>query len=267
MTKYYITRIICNHADSCCYYYDGVPRNVTELSCNPKGRIVVWECPVYRPSRQSSNLTVSWYKGPTNISTREQGELISQIDGKYEFFISERSTAINDSNSIVNGLFLDIFSLRIYNFNSSIDGNYYWCQMMMDGCYLQPSAMGLINSNTSNEYYCDKYIYLDLGQYDIQPVCAGVTSCMRTEVPSKSTASEVTTSTSAEIELSNQTSESTTTPSTFTLLLSVTLIQHIVIGALLLIVVLLLCVIMACSVNTARMKRKYNKSKQKGIYC
>ena len=219
---------------------------------------------MYRPSHQSSDLTVSWYKGPTNISTREQGELISQREGKYELFISERETAINDSQSVVDGLFLYVFSLRIYNFNSSIDDGYYWCQIMIDDCYLQPSTMGLINSS-SIKYHCSNGIYFDLSQYEKSPVCAEVTSCMRTEAPS--TASEDATSTPTGLELFNQTSELTTATSTFTLLLSMTLIQYIVIGALLLTVVLLLCVIMACSVNTARIKRKYNKSKQKGIYC
>jgi hypothetical protein len=132
--------------DRCCYYYSIVPINVTTISCNPQGMSIDWLCQILAPPNDYTNLSVQWYKaapGTADNNITAEGELLSELSGKYSFTITGQLLA--DNQSALNGLFSGEFGLTIHNFNSSTDDGYYWCQIVANGsCPLEPSPIGYL---------------------------------------------------------------------------------------------------------------------------
>ena len=160
----------------CCYYYHGVPNNVTMMSCNPEGSTIRWNCQVYSPHDPNTDLSVKWYRSTTEEIAREWGEMISEMSGKYTFSTSRASLAVNDSQSLVDGLFLDVFILTIDNFNSTVDDGYYWCQMVINDSCLEPSDIGHIALNPSVMNSCS-FSQFDFIEFEMPQVCAEKSPC------------------------------------------------------------------------------------------
>ena len=119
------------------------------MPCNPQGSTITWECQVYSPHDEYTNLSVMWYKSATGVSTREEGNLIQESKGgRHTFLALQASSAVNDSLSVVHGLFLDVFRLTVNTFDTSIDDGYYWCQIVVNDTCLQPSNIGRIASHS-----------------------------------------------------------------------------------------------------------------------
>ena len=114
------------------------------------------------------------------VSVREEGELITERKGgRYTFSVTRATSPVNDSQMIVNGLFLDLFQLTIHNYNSSIDGGYYWCQMVInDTICLQPSDIGRIPPSSDPTRSCsfNSFAFVD---FEMPRVCAIRSSCTR----------------------------------------------------------------------------------------
>ena len=223
------------------------------MPCNPDGNTVTWECQVYSPRNPGSSLSVKWYRSASVVSVREEGELIEEQEGgRYTFTVTRATSPLNDSQMIVNGLFLDHFQLTIHNYESSIDGGYYWCQMVVnDTICLQPSDIGCIppNSVPVPTRSC-LFSSFDFIQFEIPQVCARRSSCTR-EVTDSETGPPIT---------SNQgQTASSTFGTTFAASNSIesesgtmAVTFYAVIGVLVFIVAILLLVILAFVVLTLR---------------
>ena len=241
----------------CCYYYHGVPNNVTMMSCNPEGSTIRWNCQVYSPHDPSTDLSVKWYRSTTEEIARERGEMISEMSGKYTFSTSRASLAVNDSQSLVDGLFLNVFVLTVDNFNSTVDDGYYWCQMVINDSCLEPSDFGHIALNPSVIKNCN-FNSFDFIKFKMPQVCA-------TESPSiaEVTATDKCTPTTG---LKTTSPTDTTTSPSDAKTMSQTIILYAVIGVLAFIVVLLLLVIMVFTVYTVRNHMVYHKGNYKTGY-
>ena len=101
-------------------------------------------CQVYVPRHPQSIISVEWFKSPINIMSRGQGERILSQSDIYAMSYIAGNTAVSDSDSIVNGLYLDNFRFIINNFNSTIDDGSYWCQLSVNNTQLRPSNIGSI---------------------------------------------------------------------------------------------------------------------------
>ena len=222
------------------------------MPCNPDGRAITWECQVYSPHDPDTSLSVKWYRSASEVSIREEGELITERKGgRYTFSVTHATSPLNNSQMIVNGLFLDHFQLTIHSYDSSIDGGYYWCQMVVNiTTCLQPSDTGRIPQSSRN---CS-FSSFDFIEFEMPQVCARRSSCTRevmtTEAePSVSSTIERTTSSSlgTTFAANNNASESETMAVTF----------YAIIGVLAFIFVILLLVIVALVVHTVRNHRVY----------
>ena len=241
--------MIISYADQCCYYYHGVPKNVTSMPCNPDGSTITWECQVYSPHDPGTSLSVKWYRSASEMSIREEGELITERKGgRYTFSVTRATSPLDDSQMIVNGLFLDHFQLTIHSYNSSIDGGYYWCQMAVnDTTCIQPSDTGRIPPSSRN---CS-FSSFDFIEFEMPQVCARRSSCTRkvtvmtteAEPPITSTQGQTTSSSlSTTFAANNNISESGTMAVAF----------YAVIRVLAFITVILLLVIVALVVHTVQ---------------
>ena len=245
---------MCMHVDRCCYYYHGVPKNVT---CNLDGREITWWCQVYTPHEHNSNLSVKWYKRTPDILDCQESELTSAMSDRYTFSKTSSLTAFNNSENIINGLFLTVFRITINNFNSSSDNGYYWCQMVVNDSCLEPSRIGSINSVAFPAQNCSKSLtQFDFTHYEMPPVCAHKIQCIVKRLDTAGTAA-----TTGNEQLLNSTSTGISDSTTMTINLIV--ILYVVTGTLTLIIALLLLVIMVFTVYTVR-NCKANKDKQGG---
>ena len=256
---------IISYTDQCCYYYHGVPANVTSMPCNPDGSTIIWECQVYSPHDLDTSLSVEWYRSTSEVPIREEGELITEMKGgRYTSSVTRATSPLNDSQSVVNGLFLDVFQLTIHSFDNSIDGGYYWCQMVVnDTTCLQPSDIGYITPSSVLTRNCS-FTLLDFVAFEMPQVCARISSCTRetttTEagpITSTQTQGQTTTSTLGTTSAASNTSESG---------IMTVVILYAVIGIMAFIIVLLLSVIVAFSVYTIRNHRIFEiKQKRKSL--
>ena len=99
------------------------------------------------------------------------GELLSELSGKYSFTIDRQVLAVNN-HSELNGLFWDRFVLTIHNFNSSTDDGYYWCQIVANGtCPLEPSPTGYLALDQFPVEKCP-YNLFDFTDPVVPPICA-----------------------------------------------------------------------------------------------
>ena len=122
--------------DDCCYVYGSVPRN--ETNCVHKGRQLTHSCTIYNPRDEFTNLTVRWLRNADMTSmTPEPIEAVPFIQNVYEF--RRYNITINQNRNCTHGaLYEDKFLLYIYNFTSDENG-YYWCQIVVNGSFLEPS--------------------------------------------------------------------------------------------------------------------------------
>ena len=166
----YMVTIFIFVIDSC-YYYSIVPKNVTIVSWNPQGMSINWLCQIYIPHSDNTNLSVQWYMAA--IGDIAEGELFSELSSKYSFTVSQQSPVFDDSQSALNGLFLDDFALTLHNFNSSTDDGYYWCQIVANGsCPLEPSSTGYVALDQFPVETECAYSLLDFIEHDMPPTCA-----------------------------------------------------------------------------------------------
>ena len=176
--------------DRCCYFYHGVPQNVSGVSCNPQGRIIELRCQVYIPRHPQTTISVEWFKGPIDIVSRGQGERIVTLSDKYLILDTPSTTAVNDSGSIVDGLYLDNFRFVISNFNSTIDDGSYWCQLSVNNTRLRPSNIGSIAfSSLPVDLKCPLNSN-DFVHIETPPVCAEETVYPTAEILTTTTAEQ-----------------------------------------------------------------------------
>ena len=221
--------------DRCCYYYSIVPKNVTTVSCNPQGMDINWLCQIYSPHSDNTNLSVQWYKAALGTVDTVEGELLSELSGKYSFTTSRRSLTVNQST--LNGLFSDEFLFTIHNFNSSNDDGYYWCQIVANGsCPLEPSSTGYV---ALDQFPVEKCVYslLDFIDPTTPQICAEGTLCRAEQ--QTTIANEEVVNSHTTVKVSNS-------------IISMTVILYGVIGGLFCIIIFLLLIIIACSVCNIR---------------
>ncbi len=255
--------VIISCIDRCCYYYHGVPANVTAMPCNPDDSAITWECQVYGPRDPATNLSVKWYRSMSNVSARQEGELIlERKGGRYTFSVTRATSPLNNSQMIVNGLFLDHFQLTIHNYESSIDGGYYWCQMVVnDTICLQPSDIGRIPPSSVPTRNCTFSLF-DFIEFEMPQVCARRSSCTREVMttdsetaPTTSTQGQTTSSALATTFAASNNIESGSG--------TMAVIFYAVIGILAVVIVILLLVIVAFVVHTVRNHRVYEVKQQR----
>ena len=214
------------------------------ISCNPQGMRINWLCQIHAPPNDT-NVSVQWYKagpGTAESDIMAEGELVSELSGKYSFTINRQVLADNNQSEL-NGLFWDQFMLTIHNFNSSTDDGYYWCQIVANRtCPLEPSPTGYLALDQFPVEKCS-YSLFDFIDRVMPPICAEGTLCH---------AEEQTTLASDERVNNHTSSESI-------LIISMTVILYGIIGGLFLIIIFLLLIIMACTVCNIR-NRKMNKA-------
>ena len=241
MEKFFIT-------DRCCYYYSIVPKNVTTISCNPQGMNISWLCYINTPSNDM-NVSVQWYKarpGTAESDIMVEGELLSELSGKYSFTVTRQLLAVNNQSEL-NGLFWDEFVLTINNFNSNTDDGYYWCQIVANGtCPLEPSPTGYLALDQFPVEKCP-YVYHPFDFIDpvVSPICAEGTLCH----------AEKQTTLASDERINDHTSSESI------LITSMTVILYGIIGGLFLIIIFLLLIIVACTICNVR-SRKMNKAIQ-----
>jgi hypothetical protein len=199
----------------------------------------------------------------SNVSVREEGELIlERKGGRYTFSVTRATSPLNDSQMIVNGLFLDHFQLTIHDYESSIDGGYYWCQIVVnDTTCLQPSDIGRIPQSSVPTRNCT-FNSFDFIEFEMPQVCARRSSCTRevmtidstTGPPTTSSQGQTTSSTLATTFAASNNIESGSGTMAVTF--------YAVIGILAVVVVILLLIIVAFIVHTVRNHRVYEVKQQ-----
>ena len=118
--------------------YGSIPRN--DSNCVPENGQVFLGFVVYHPRDTFTDLTVRWFRSVDVTRATLSTEIIAtNIPGEYMFgrFSSHASSAI-DTNCSYGSLYKDAFALIIHNFTTDKDG-YYWCQIVINDSYLQPS--------------------------------------------------------------------------------------------------------------------------------
>ena len=124
--------------DDCCYLYGSVPHN--DSNCVPQGGQLTHRCTVYNPRDEFTNLSVRWLRVRTEVirgAVPWPTEMVTYIQGAYELY--EYRPPTNLSRTCTHGvLYGDTFALNIYNFTTH-DNGYYWCQIVVNDSYLQPS--------------------------------------------------------------------------------------------------------------------------------
>ena len=237
--------------DQCCYFYDGVPKNVTTVSCTPEGIRITWTCQAYSPP--NTNLSVKWYRSATEDKARKEGELISEIDGIYQFDATHALSPFMNNQSIVDGLFLNVFELIVENFSTSKDDGYYWCQLVVNDSCLEPSDFGHITFNRSFTDTCSLSA-LETVEYKSPQVCALESQCNITTTKTE----HVMTTIDGKQTQSTYTTTAADSNSTSPQSIGMVVILYAVIGALIVVVLLLLLVVVAFIVYTARNHKVYD---------
>ena len=147
--------------DGCNYYYQKVPTNATNRTCNVmEGGSASFGC----GGRGICNtFSVLWFKhtieGSIRINDVSQTDILRPSD-KYNILTSHSQAAANGHCNIGT-------TLTIYRFNHS-DNGYYWCLIVSNNsCLLQPSPRGYVAvDETTNEHSCTFERLLPI------PICA-----------------------------------------------------------------------------------------------
>ena len=134
--------IVCADGQ-CCYFYGSVPLN--DSNCVPENGRFILNCIVYNPRDNFTNLTVRWFR--TKNATRATSSTEVITSGEYILSQTQVSGAATSSTVNTNcthgSLYEDVFLLVIPNFATDKDG-YYWCQIVINDSYLQPSQYTLL---------------------------------------------------------------------------------------------------------------------------
>ena len=121
--------------DQCCYLYGSVPRN--DSNCVPENGQFTLQYIIYNPHDPFTNLTVRWFRSMDMTRAISLTEVITtSISGEYDLTIFQSSPV--DRNCSHGSLYRNTFVLIIHNFTTDKDG-YYWCQIVVNDSYLQPS--------------------------------------------------------------------------------------------------------------------------------
>ena len=120
----------------CCYLYGSVPRN--DSNCVPENGQFTLQYIVYNPHDPFTDLTVRWFRSmDVTRATLSMEVIATNIPGEYDLARFYSSLAVN-TNCTHGSLYKDFFALIIHNFTTDSDG-YYWCQIVINDSYLQPS--------------------------------------------------------------------------------------------------------------------------------
>ena len=180
----------CTDCQSC-YLYGSVPRNDT--NCVPEGSQVSLLYIVYNPRDPFTNLMVKWFRSSSDVTSAME---VSPSESDEYFFLRHNSST-STRNSPCGPLYSDRFSLYISNFTTDKNG-YYWCQILINGSFLQPSQHAWFYADDSNlcvrQFYfrtaekaqCAR-VYQATNVYPLNPI-------MSTIIPSSSTVSTYSTS-------------------------------------------------------------------------
>jgi hypothetical protein len=120
--------------DQCCYFYGSVPRN--NSSCIPEGDQLPLNYIVHNPRDAFTNLSVQWYRSRDMSAVAEDIADIQSTDYIFFSYIPRMSNL--QRNCTQGTLYADTFSLIIENFITDKNG-YYWCQILINGSFTQPS--------------------------------------------------------------------------------------------------------------------------------
>ena len=137
--------------DQCCYLYGSVPRN--DSNCVPDGSQLNLNFVIHSPHDSSTNFTVKWFR--SNTATEA---ITNDSQGKY--ILLRHNDSISPTNNCSRGtLHRDTFTLHIRNFTTTKNG-YYWCQIVINGSFLQPSQYAWFYADKTNS--CTLQYYLKL---------------------------------------------------------------------------------------------------------
>ena len=82
---------------------------------------------------------MKWFKSTeTNVSASRNKYATNIISSPDQYQLSRYNSSTWSRNSTCGTLYRDIFSLLIKNFTTDNNG-YYWCQVVVNGSFLQPS--------------------------------------------------------------------------------------------------------------------------------
>ena len=135
---------------------------------------------------------------------------------KYTLFYTMNTTAVNESGSVFNGLYLDAFNLRISNFSSSVDDGSYWCQLTVNNTGLRPSDIGSLAFGALPVEDKCSLRRSELIHVEVPPVCAVYAENMTENNPVTDAAHPETTGGVIEPDSTRQTSRSTTASNSIT---------------------------------------------------
>ena len=130
------------YADSqCCYLYGSVPHN--DSNCIPENGQFILNYIVYNPRDNFTDLTVRWFRSMDVTRATSSTEVIAtSVSSEYILTRTQFPGAVTsstvDTNCTQGSLYKDMFLLSIPNFTTDKDG-YYWCQIVINDTYLQPS--------------------------------------------------------------------------------------------------------------------------------
>ena len=157
--------------DECCFRYASIPYN--DDVCVPDGQQVTLTCFIINPHDNSTNLTVTWFRGTTKDISRATVIATNSEGHNFTTLISGTVLDVLPTHNCSRQLYRDSTFLKIKNFTRDREG-YYWCQLVINNKLTQPSHRirsiqlyaGICNS-TDYQYFrsanqtesqCAKYV-------------------------------------------------------------------------------------------------------------
>ena len=131
--------------------YGSVP--VYRINCVPEGGQLHLTHVIYNPHDNFTNLTVNWFRSKTETMT--SSEMISNLIYHIESSI-HASIDPEENNNCTFELYRDTFILTIVNFTRNENG-YYWCQIVINNTYTQPSPGAWFYADEFNSTHCNGF--------------------------------------------------------------------------------------------------------------
>ena len=121
--------------DQCCYFYASAPHN--ESNCIPQGQELSLECIIHNPRDSFTNFSVRWFRSSDTLSAL--AEDIADIQStEYVLYNLTPKMTILQRSCTQGRLYADTFVLIINHFTTDKNG-YYWCQILINDSFTQPS--------------------------------------------------------------------------------------------------------------------------------
>ena len=164
--------ILSINLDQCCqYFYASSPHN--ESNCIPEGQQLSLDCTIHNPRDSFTNLAVRWYRSSDMSALTEDFADIQSTE--YKFYYHTPTMTSLRRNFTQGRLYATTFNLIINNFTTDKNG-YYWCQILINDSFTQPSQYALFYADSNSCLRDDPYFRYVPDQAQCASIVTGIAS-------------------------------------------------------------------------------------------